>query len=64
MSTLDELFALDPEKLTREDRAEIIRVLREQRHQWKLDEASGKHKRAKKDAAKPNISIDLLELKL
>jgi len=47
-TSLNDLINSDPERYSRADRDTMVAALRTQRKQWKLDEAAGKHKKAKK----------------
>jgi predicted DNA-binding transcriptional regulator YafY len=58
--SLQELFDKDPLQLTSDDIERIVTELRAQRERWKAAEATGAHKRVKKEVVK----LDLADLGL
>lgn len=63
-NTLDDLFARDPDQLTRADITEMVRQLRERRAQFKQDEAAGKKPGKRKAKSGPVQPIDLSQIEL
>ncbi len=56
-NTLDDLFARDPDQLTRADIQQMIAEFRERRAQFKADEAAGRRPKAGKKKEAPVINL-------
>lgn len=56
-NTLDDLFARDPDQLTRPDIQQIITEYRQRRAQFKADEAAGKRPARKKAAGPTTVNL-------
>ena len=48
IDSLDELMSRHPEKMTDQERYEIVKILRAQSVKWEEDEMTGKHKKVRK----------------
>jgi major membrane immunogen (membrane-anchored lipoprotein) len=62
-NTLDDLFARDPDQLTRPDIQQIIAEFRDRRAQFKADEAAGKKPGKRKKAEAPVVNLADIVLK-